>query len=436
MRKENVSMGADKSYFSEELLKKIKDRFYYVDEDNRGRKRLFFENSGGSLRLKAAVEAKCKYEKIPDCPERYHDISMHLRAVKEKGIKDLLEIIFGAKQGEGALITELTASQVMFRMVRAIIENTPGTNVVTTSIEHPSAHDAAAFYATRTGKEFRVAMANKKTGGVDVEEIMKYVDKNTCMLSVMSASNISGNILPMKAIVKAARNINPDIYIISDAVQHMPHSVLNVGELGIDGMNFAPYKAFGIRGCGYGYVSDRVAKLPHDKLIAKPEKEWELGTFPHPNYAAMIAIVDYVCWIGSHFTKESGRKALYDAGMTAIHLQEHSLLLHMLNGSDVVPGLRNISNVEVYLDDPTVKDRDLISAMGVKGMDYTALREEYYSRGVTVFERVNSSLYSKRIVESLGLTGCIRVSPLHCHSFNDIDEYLKITADIAKKFGK
>lgn len=122
--------------------------------------------------------------------------------------------------------------------------------------------------------------------------------------------------------------------------------------------------------------------------------------------------------------------------MTAIHLQEHSLLLHMLNGSDEIPGLRNIPNVEVYLDDPIVKDRDLISAMGVKGMEYTALREEYYRRGVTVFERINSSLYSKRIVESLGLTGCIRVSPLHCHSFNDIDQYLKVTAGIAKEFGK
>ena len=106
----------DKSYFPEDFIQEIKDKFYYVDEDNQGRKRLFFENSGGSLRLKAAVEAKCKYEKIPDCPERYHDISMHLRAVKEKGIIDLLEIVFGAKPGEGALITELTASQVMLKL--------------------------------------------------------------------------------------------------------------------------------------------------------------------------------------------------------------------------------------------------------------------------------------------------------------------------------
>ena len=44
---------------------------------------------------------------------------------------------------------------------------------------------------------------------------------------------------------------------------------------------------------------------------------------------------------------------------------------------------------------------------------------------------MNTSLYSKRIVESLGLTGAIRVSPLHCHSTKDIEDFLRVTADIA-----
>ena len=63
-------------------------------------------------------------------------------------------------------------------------------------------------------------------------------------------------------------------------------------------------------------------------------------------------------------------------------------------------------------------------------MDMASAVKEYYARGVTVFERVNTSLYSKRIIESLGLTGCIRVSPLHCHMVDEIDEFLRITQDI------
>ena len=34
-------------------------------------------------------------------------------------------------------------------------------------------------------------------------------------------------------------------------------------------------------------------------------------------------------------------------------------------------------------------------------------------------------------MESLGLTGAIRVSPLHCHSTQDIDDFLRVTAEIA-----
>ena len=266
--------------------------------------------------------------------------------------------------------------------------------------------------------------------------MVKLVDKNTVLLSVMSASNISGYLFDMETICREARKINPEIYIVSDAVQHMPHGVLNVAKLGLDACNFAPYKAFGIRGCGYGYVSDRVAVMEHHKLLAKPEKEWELGTFPHPNFAAITAVVDYVCWLGGHFTDATDRRTLFVTGMDRIHLQEHSLLVYMMEGSEEIPGLRHIPGVQVFLDSADTVDRDLISAIGFKGFDMTQAVAEYYKRGITVFDRVNTSLYSKRIVESLGLTGCIRVSPLHCHDTRDIDEFLKITAEIAKEFAQ
>ena len=430
-----MKITKEKVFFSPELQAEIKDRFYYVNEDYLGRHRQFFENSGGSLRLKAAVEAKAKYEAIPDCPERVHDTSMMLKKVKADGIRDILEVIFGAEPGHGALVTELTSSQCMFQMVRAIMENAGwGSNAVTTSIEHPSAYDSVELYCCRTGREFRVAMADPAVGGVSTEEILSKVDKDTVLLSVMSASNISGYLFDMETICREARKINPDIFIVSDAVQHMPHGVLEVAKLGLDGCNFAPYKAFGIRGCGYGYVSDRVAVMEHHKLLAKPEKEWELGTFPHSNFAAISAVVDYVCWLGSHFTDVTDRRELFVIGMERIHLQEHSLLIHMMEGTEEVPGLRHIPGVSVYLDSEDDLDRDLISAIGINGINYTETVAEYYKRGITVFDRVNTSLYSKRIVESLGLTGCIRVSPLHCHNTADVDDFLKVTAEIAKEF--
>ena len=293
--------------FSDTYQKKLKSQFYYADKDPQYGARLFFENSGGSLRLKRAVEAKAAIEEFPDCPERARGRGFDLADYVKNGTKEILEVIFGAKSG--ALITELTASQTMFHAVGTIMEGVDwGKNAVTSALEHPSAHDAVEYYCKKTGREFREVPANKVTGGLDPDEIMKYVDKDTVLLSIMAASNISGNIMDIKEIARRAKEINPDIYVVSDAVQHAPHAVIDVEDWDVDVCNFAPYKFFGVRGCGYAYVSDRVAVMPHIKLTCKDDNVWALGTPAPANFAAMMAVIDYVCSIGKHFLGDFAQK--------------------------------------------------------------------------------------------------------------------------------
>lgn len=416
--------------FDEVLSSQIKDRFYYVDEDPDFGQRLFFENSGGSLRLKESVQKQAEYQAFPDCPERVHNRSLDLKRVQNKGTEDILRVVLGAKGG--ALLPELTASQAMFQMVGAILENCPGDNAVTSVMEHPSAFDAVKYYCGKTGKEFRVLQADPASGRIEPEEVRRLVTPTTTLLSVMWASNISGAIMDMEAIVKAAREINPDIYIISDAVQHIPHAAVDVDALKLDGINFGLYKFFGPRGLGFGYVSDRVAALPHRKVLERDAKIWELGSPAPGNFAAMSAVVDYVCWLGGHFTDSTDRRELFVTGMEHIHLQERALLKLMLDGTENVPGLRNIPGVELYGDDADLTQRDLIVAMGFEKLSWSDAVVEYRKRGVIVFERLNSSPYSKRAVEAIGTAGAIRVSPLHCHTKADIEKYLLITAEIAK----
>ena len=416
--------------FSDELAAEIKDRFYYVDTDPEFGERLFFENSGGSLRLKESVLKQAEYQAYADCPERVHNRSLLLKKVQLKGIDDVMKIVFGASGG--ALLTELTASQAMFQMVGAIMENCPGDNAVTSVMEHPSAFDAVKYYCRKTGKEMRVLQANPASGRIEVDEIRRVVTPTTTLLSVMWASNITGAIMDMEGIVKAAREINPDIYIVSDAVQHIPHAAVDVDALRLDGVNFGAYKFFGVRGMGYGYVSDRVARLPHRKVLERDPLIWELGSPTPGNFAAMTAIVDYVCWIGGHYTDSGDRRTQYVAGMERIHLQERALLKLMLDGTETVPGLRAIPGVVVYADDPDLTRRDLICGIGFENMSWSDAVAEYRRRNVIVFERLNTSPYSKRAVEAIGTAGAIRVSPLHCHTKADIEKFLRITQEIAK----
>ncbi len=64
--------GMQGEFFPEPLMREINARFHHVDHDIDGHERLFFDNAGGSLRLKAAVEAYARIDALPDCPERIH----------------------------------------------------------------------------------------------------------------------------------------------------------------------------------------------------------------------------------------------------------------------------------------------------------------------------------------------------------------------------
>ena len=78
-------MNLEKSdFFSASLIKEIKEKFYYVDKDMHGRNRLFFDNAGGSFRLKSAVERLAQVDALPDCPELHMSYQFICKKYKRK----------------------------------------------------------------------------------------------------------------------------------------------------------------------------------------------------------------------------------------------------------------------------------------------------------------------------------------------------------------
>ena len=139
-----------------------------------------------------------------------------------------------------------------------------------------------------------------------------------------------------------------------------------------------------------------------------------------------------MCWLGGKFTDSTDRRSLFACGIARIGLHERALLFRLLNGSATSRGLRHMDQVRVFLDYEDLTKRDLIIAIGFDHLDFTQAVREYERRNVIVYERVATSLYSKRMLESFGMKGAVRVSPLHCNSAADVDRFLHITLEIAK----
>ncbi len=414
--------------FEPDMQLKVRERFCNMDEDMFG-KRIFFENSGGALRLKACIDAVVKYDSHPDCPGRHQKQADVLDAVVKQGYSDL-RTVFNSKKG--SIATCLSASQVMFNIIEAIAGNVPGKNMVVSVIEHPSAFDSVEYYARRTGRELRVMQSNPVTGAIEVEQVTKLVDKDTVVLSCMYSGNITGAVMDIPAIIREARRIKPDLFIVVDAVQHAPHGLIDVEKLGVDAMDIAPYKFFGCRGSGVAWLSERCAKLPHNRVLCYDEDVWELGSVAPAQFAGYSAIVDHVCWIGSAYIKSDDKRTLFEEGMHRIELQERGLLNRALEGNGKLPGLREIKGVTPRCDNPDLTRRDFILPITFDKLDCTEAVKEYVKRGIYTFERKSPSHYSKRIVESLGLQGVIRVSPIHPNSPAEIDRFLEATMEIAK----
>lgn len=394
--------------FSNEELQEIRSKFKYVNKDFRGTNRLFFDNAGGSLRLIKAEEEFKRVDEIPDASEHSNDIAYYLADIEKKGRNDIKKIIFNASSG--AIYPGHTASQIMMEIVRVISENSQGSNYVTTILEHPSAFDAMTYYSRKNNCELRVAGVNTTTGGIDVESITSLIDSETAILCCMVASNISGYIYNIEEIFTIAREINPNIYIICDAVQHAPHGALDPEKYGIDAMNIAPYKFFGIRGFSVAYLSDRVAAFEHHRLLGKAKDDWELGSPSSAHYAAMIEIVDYVTKLGGKIDRDKpDRRRLFELGMQRIADHERGLLKLMLEGTEKTLGLRYINGVTVKMDGKDLETRDLILGVEFDNITCEQAIVELEKRGIIAFERSASSMYSKRMVEAFDSKGVVRL---------------------------
>ena len=416
-------------FFPKELQDKVTSSFSYLNQDIYGNDRLFFENAGGSLRLKSAVEVQANISSIPDCPERTHKAALYIRKIIQLGTEDIRLFL---NASDGAIATSLTASKMMFDMITTIAASKTEGNIVTTAIEHPSSYDACQFSADQYNHELRVAKADTKSGSIPLTNILELIDNNTILVSVMLTSNITGAMHDIKQYSAAIRQKNPNVFIVVDGVQGAPHGPIDIDDWKIDGLNIAPYKMFGNRGVSYAYLSNRLASLPHHRLLATAEDNWNIGSSTPADFASFSKIIDYVCEIGSFFIDSQDRRTLIVEGMKRINLQEQAILNRLLNGTSELPGTKNIPNVTVHFEEANGVNQDLILALTFDNLTCAEAVDKYDEHNILVFARESSSHFSQKILEAVNLGAIVRVSPIHCHTPEDIDRFLEVTKQIAE----
>ncbi len=413
--------------FPPPLMQEIRDQFLYIDWDPYSGRRIFFDAASGACRPKRVIEAIAFETCLPDQQGRANPGSHHAMEVTAKGIEDLM-IFFGATSGH--IIPGWSSSHVIYRITDAVLASVAGTNVVTTGLDHASVRSAVSLFAGKYGKEERIAEANRDTGSVAIESILERIDRHTCLLAVIHTSNVTGGVFDVRTIVREARKIKPDLYIMVDGVQYSPSDVIDVEDIGADAYVIAPYKNYGIKGCGYAHASDRLARLPHWKYTFKPETSWDLGGVEHQSYAAWSAVVDYLCWLGRHLTQSADRRTQVVTAMTRIKAHQTGLLSLLLDGTADVPGFRQMDHVSVYGMGTDLSRQSLLVGFNLAGIE-SARGCELYRQHQLRLHATGRDPFFAVMLSQLGIKSFIRLSGCHYNTPEEIELFLKATASLA-----
>ena len=103
----------------------------------------------------------------------------------------------------------------------------------------------ATFKIIGINKDARLDVFNKSE--INLKQV---VTSKTKILALTHVSNVLGTVNPIKEIVSQAKRINPEIIVVVDGAQAVPHMKVDVKELGCDFYAFSGHKMLGPTGVG------------------------------------------------------------------------------------------------------------------------------------------------------------------------------------------
>ena len=409
------------------LIESIRKKFMHVETCPFEGDRIFFENAGGSLRLKSVVETSALYASYPDNQGRENEASKALVRSIENG-KSKMRLFFNADRGD--VIVGESGTELLFRLIRtAALELPRGGTMLSSTLEHPASMSAMKKWAKNTIRSHIIVEHDDELGTVDEKAYLKKLTRDVRVVSIVHTSPVTGMTVDLEKITKEVRNVTPDCIIIVDGIQHSSHGAIDVQKYNIDGYVVSPYKMFSRHGYGVAWASDRLCALGKEQLVGGPFQNWELGTRDAGSYATFSDVVDYLDWLGSNFTNSESARERLEASSVAIKAHEQELVNLALHGSENLIGLIKIEQIEI-IGDLASTSREGVVSFYLKNKPSTLIVEKLRQRKIRVHIRKDDH-YCGNILRPLNQKDCIRFSICHYNSKAEVIEFLKAINEIS-----
>ncbi|HEX7420511.1 MAG TPA: cysteine desulfurase family protein [Thermoanaerobaculia bacterium] len=179
-------------------------------------------------------------------------------------------------------------------------------HIVTTMIEHPSVAEAVTELERRGHRVTRVPPA--RSGEVSASAVIKSIEPDTRLVTVMLANNETGVIQPVGEVARACRERG--VHFHCDAVQGAGKINVDVNEIGCDTLSLSAHKMHAPKGIGALFVR-RGLTLSSHIVGGAQERRRRAGTENVPLAAAFGAAAKLASSFGNQLRDR------FEAALTA-----------------------------------------------------------------------------------------------------------------------
>lgn len=293
----------------------------------------------------------------------------------------------------------------------------PGDHVITSCIGHNSLVRPLKKLEQKGVRITRLP-PSLEFGAVSVRDIEGAITRDTKLIVVTHASNVTGVIQPIEEYGVVARR--HDLIFMVDAAQTAGRCPIDVQAGNIDLLAFSGHKGlFGPPGTGVLYVSDRVNldSLREGGTGVYSEMEEQPGALPYKYEAGTVNSVG-ISGLGA------GLKYIFEEGLEKIRAHESWLMKRL------VAGLANIPRVILYSTKDSAEQAPIISFNidGYEPGDVGVILDQAFN--IKVRTGLHCAPAAHRTLSTFP-SGTVRLSPGYFNTVEEIDLIVQALAEIA-----
>jgi len=120
--------------------------------------------------------------------------------------------------------------------------------ILLTSIEHHA--NLVPWQQVTKNRNVNLKFYQPKNGIILIDEFLDLINEKTKLVTITGQSNVTGQEIDIKDLIKSIKEKNPNTLIHIDAAQLITHKKLNVQEIDVDFISFSAHKMFGPTGIG------------------------------------------------------------------------------------------------------------------------------------------------------------------------------------------